>query len=56
VKVFKGEASPDGHACDEIAVTCAVDHPCLIQVVGLVETPHAMVVLKVTLSSVAQVG
>ena len=27
VKVFKGEASPDGRAADEVAVTCHVDHP-----------------------------
>lgn len=48
VKVFKGEASPDGRAADEIEVTCAVSHPNLIQVTGLVQQPHALVVLKVT--------
>ena len=32
VKVFKAETSPDGHARDEIAVTCHVDHPNLIKV------------------------
>lgn len=47
VKVFKGEASPDGRAADEIDVTCAVAHPNLIRVIGLVQQPHALVVHKV---------
>ena len=46
VKVFKGEASPDGRAADEIDVTCAVAHPNLIRVIGLVQQPHALVVHK----------
>ena len=32
VKVFKAETSPDGHARDEIAVTCHVNHANLIKV------------------------
>jgi hypothetical protein len=48
VKVFKGEASPDGRAADEIDVTCAVAHPNLIRVIGLVQQPHALVVHKVS--------
>lgn len=32
VKVFKAETSPDGHARDEIAVTCHVNYPNLIKV------------------------
>ena len=47
VKVFKGEASPDGRAADEIDVTCAVAHANLIRVIGLVQQPHALVVHKV---------
>jgi hypothetical protein len=47
VKVFKGEASPDGRAADEVDVTCAVAHPNLIRVIGLVQQPHALVVHKV---------
>jgi hypothetical protein len=50
VKVFKGEASPDGRAADEIDVTCAVAHPNLIRVIGLVQQPHALVVHKVGLT------
>ena len=50
VKVFKGEASPDGRAADEIDVTCAVAHPNLIRVIGLVQQPHALVVHKVSLT------
>ena len=53
VKVFKAEASPDGRAEDEIAVTCAVDHPHLIRVLGLVAQPHAMIVDRVMGSRVS---
>lgn len=48
MKIFKGEASPDGRAADEIEVTCAVNHPNLIKVIGLLQQPHALVVLKVS--------
>ena len=40
--------SPDGRAADEIAVTCAVDHPALIKVVGGMAEPHALVVVRVS--------
>jgi len=40
--------SPDGRAADEIAVTCAVDHPALIKVVGSIAEPHALVVVRVS--------
>lgn len=54
VKVFKAETSPDGHARDEIAVTCHVDHPNLIKVCNCNHTfcgpssPHHMCGVKVT--------
>lgn len=32
MKIFTAETSPDGHARDEIAVTCHIDHPNLIKV------------------------
>lgn len=47
VKIFKAEASPDGHAQDEIAVTCFVNHPSLIKVIGIIEQPHALVMERV---------
>lgn len=47
IKLFKAEASPDGHARDEIAVTCCVDHPSLIKVVGIIDHPHALVLERV---------
>ncbi|KAL3158636.1 hypothetical protein ABBQ32_011386 [Trebouxia sp. C0010 RCD-2024] len=47
VKIFKAEASPDGHAQDEIAVTCFVNHPNLIKVIGIIEHPHALVLERV---------
>lgn len=47
MQVFKSDASPDGRAVDEIAVTCAVEHPALIKVVGTVQEPHALVVARV---------
>ena len=47
VKVFKSESSPDGHARDEIAVTCSVDHPNLIKVIGIIDHPHALVMERV---------
>ncbi|KAK9811574.1 hypothetical protein WJX72_006238 [[Myrmecia] bisecta] len=43
VKVFKAETSPDGRAVDEIAVTCCIDHPNLIRVLGHMAKPHALV-------------
>ncbi len=55
MKVFKAEASPDGRAEDEIAVTCAVDHPHLIRVLALVAQPHAMIVDRVMGSPVPQI-
>jgi len=45
--------SPDGRAADEIAVTCAVDHPALIKVVGSMAEPHALVVVRVRMLSPA---
>ena len=47
VKVFKSESSPDGHARDEIAATCYVDHPNLIKVIGIIDHPHALVMERV---------
>lgn len=55
MKVFKAETSPDGRAEDEIAVTCAVDHPHLIRVLALVAQPHAMIVDRVMGSPVPQI-
>ena len=46
-QIFKSDVSPDGRAADEIAVTCAVDHPALIKVVGAMAEPHALVVGRV---------
>lgn len=47
IKIFKAEASPDGHARDEIAVTCFVNHPNLIKVIGIIDHPHALVLERV---------
>lgn len=47
IKIFKAEASPDGHARDEIAVTCLVNHPNLIKVIGIIDHPHALVLERV---------
>ena len=47
IKIFKSESSPDGHARDEIAVTCFVDHPNLIKVIGVIDHPHALVLERV---------
>ncbi|KAL0019397.1 hypothetical protein WJX77_007861 [Trebouxia sp. C0004] len=47
IKIFKAESSPDGHASDEIAVTCFVDHPNLIKVIGIIDHPHALVLERV---------
>lgn len=47
IKIFKAESSPDGHARDEIAVTCFVDHPNLIRVIGIIDHPHALVLERV---------
>jgi hypothetical protein len=47
-QIFKSDVSPDGRAADEIAVTCAVDHPTLIKVVGGMAEPHALVVVRVS--------
>ncbi len=47
IKIFKAESSPDGHARDEIAVTCFVDHPNLIKVIGIIDHPHALVLDRV---------
>ena len=47
IKIFKAEASPDGHARDEIVVTCFVNHPNLIKVIGIIDHPHALVLERV---------
>ena len=47
IKIFKAEASPDGHARDEIAVTCHVNHKNLIKVIGIIDQPHALVLERV---------
>ena len=41
------QVSPDGRAADEIAVTCFVDHPNLIKVLGLMQKPHGLLIGKV---------
>jgi hypothetical protein len=43
VKLFKEDASPDGQACDEIAVKVFVDHPGLTKVLARVTEPQGVV-------------
>eukprot|EP00850_Spirogloea_muscicola_P000978 SM000003S11223 [mRNA] locus=s3:1592602:1595790:+ [translate_table: standard] len=43
-KRFKAETSPDGHSSSEIAITCAMEHPNLINVIGIVDEPKGLVV------------
>ncbi|KAK9862504.1 hypothetical protein WJX84_009525 [Apatococcus fuscideae] len=47
VKRFVSDISPDGHARDEIAVTCCIDHPNLINVIGMIAEPPSLVVGRV---------
>lgn len=47
VKRFVSDISPDGHARDEIAVTCCIDHPNLIKVIGMIAEPPSLVVGRV---------
>lgn len=47
VKRFVSDVSPDGHARDEIAVTCCIDHPNLIKVIGMIAEPPSLVVGRV---------
>lgn len=47
VKRFVSDVSPDGHARDEIAVTCCINHPNLIKVIGMIAEPPSLVVGRV---------
>ena len=47
VKRFVADVSPDGHARDEIAVSCCIDHPHLIKVIGMIVEPPSLVVGRV---------
>lgn len=42
MKFFRADVSPDGRTEDELAVSCAVDHPHLTRVVARVEAPPGL--------------
>lgn len=43
VKFFRGDVSPDGRVDEEVAIACAVEHPCLTRVRAAVPGSDAIV-------------
>lgn len=43
VKFFRADVSPDGRTHEELGVSCAVDHPHVTRVRGIVHEPRALV-------------
>lgn len=53
-KRFKAETSPDGRSADEIAIACALEHPHLVRVIGLVDRPQGLVMERIFGAAMAE--